>query len=101
MDGDPDTGGGEFERTSLDETTPYSAPFTPDAPRPLTPRRLMGLVAGIALFAMLGIALFHDRLPTLFSQSTQERSTTALQAIPPPLPAFSDWRVAYIGEDDR
>jgi hypothetical protein len=101
MDGDPDTGGGEFERTSLDETTLYSAPFTPDAPRPLTRRRLMGFVTGIALLAMLGIALFHDRLPTLLDMSAQERSPAAPQASPPPLPAFSDWRVAYIGEDTR
>ena len=101
MDDDPDTSGGEFERTSLDEATPYSAPFTPDAPRPLTRRRLMGFVAGIALFATLGVTLFHDRLPTLLSMSAQERSPAAPQATPPPLPAFSDWRVAYIGEDGR
>ena len=59
MDDDPYTRGGEFERTSLDETTPYSAPFTPDALRPLTRRRLMGFVTGIALLAMLGEAGFE------------------------------------------
>jgi hypothetical protein len=101
MDDDPDTNGGEFERTSLDEMTPYSAPFTPDAPRPLTRRRLMGFVAGFALLAMLGIALFHDRLPALVSMSAQGSSPAAPQTPPPPLPAFSDWRVAYIGEDAR
>jgi hypothetical protein len=96
MDDDSATGGSDFERTSLDEATP----FTPDAPRPLTRRRLMGFVAGIALFAALGVTLFHDRLPTLLSMSAQERSPAAPLA-PPPLPAFSDWRVAYIGEDTR
>src|SRR5262249_34945816 len=84
----------------LDEITPYSAPFLPDARRPRTRRRLMGFVAGFALLALLGIALFHDRLPTLLSMSAQERSPAAPQT-PPPLPAFSDWRVAYIGEDTR
>ena len=43
MDDDPDTSGDEFERTSLDEATPYSAPFTPDARTPHTRRRVMGL----------------------------------------------------------
>ncbi len=61
----------------------------------------MGFVAGIALLATLGITLFHDRLPTLLSMTAQGRSTVAPQATPPPLPAFSDWRVAYIGEDGR
>jgi hypothetical protein len=101
MDDDPDTSGDEFERTSLDELTPHSAPFTPGAPTPLTRRRLMGYVAGIALFAVLGVTLFHDRLPTLLSMSAQGRSTVATQAPPPPIPAFSDWRVAYIGKDAR
>jgi hypothetical protein len=102
MDDDPDTSGSEFERTSLDETTPHSVSFTPGARTPRTRRRLMGFVAGIALFAVLGVALFHDRLPSLLSMSAQGSSTAALQATPPPpLPAFSDWRVAYIGEDAR
>ncbi|HEX3273124.1 MAG TPA: hypothetical protein VHR15_20930 [Ktedonobacterales bacterium] len=102
MDGDPETSGHDFERSSLDEATPYRAPFTPDAPRLHTRRRLMGLVAGIALLAALGVALFHDRLPTLLGMSAEERSAAPLQATPPPpLPAFSDWRVAYIGEDAR
>jgi WD40 repeat protein len=101
MDDDPDTSGDEFERMSLDELTPHSAPFTPGAPTPLTRRRLMGYVAGIALFAVLGVTLFQDRLPTLLSMSAQGRSTVATQAPPPPIPAFSDWRVAYIGKDAR
>ena len=102
MDDGPDTSGDEFTRASLDETTPYSVPFTPSARTPHTRRRLMGLVAGIALFATLAVALFHDRLPTLLSISAQGRSTAAPQTTPPPpLPAFSDWRVAYVGEDDR
>jgi hypothetical protein len=101
MDDDSDTSGYEFERASLDETAPYRAPFTPDARTPYTLRRLLGWVTGIALLTTLGIALFHDRLPTLLGMSAEERSTAALQATPPPLPAFSDWRVAYIGEDAR
>jgi hypothetical protein len=50
---------------------------------------------------MLGVALFHDRLPALLSMSVPGRSPGAPQASPPPLPAFSDWRVAYVGEDAR
>ncbi len=102
MDDDPATSGEEFERSSLDEATPYRAPFTPDARTPHTRRRVMGWMVGIALLIALAGTLFHDRLPAFLSMTAQERSTAAPQATPPPpLPAFSDWRVAYIGEDDR
>jgi hypothetical protein len=81
--------------------------------RPLTRARLLGIVAGIALLAVLGVALFHDRLPTTPASSAQVRSTAtpeptwtvaptptlALTTLAPPLPTFSDWRVAYLGED--
>ena len=84
----------------------------------LTRARLLGIIAGIALLAVLAVALFHDRLPTLAPSSGQSNievtlnageptwtlaptATIAANTLAPPLPAFSDWRVAYLDEDTR
>jgi hypothetical protein len=110
---DPNASGDHFERSALEDTAPLARPFTPGRGVSLARARLLGVVAGIALLAVLGVALFHDRLPSGPAQTAQARSTAppeptltlaptatiATTTLAPPLPAFSDWRVAYLGED--
>jgi hypothetical protein len=66
--------------------------------------RLLGIVALLALLAVLAAALFHDRLarPLGAAKTGHLRSAvtiTAASPTPVTLPAFIDWRVAYLGRD--
>jgi hypothetical protein len=115
---DPNASGDHFERISLDETAPRSTPFRSGRGVRLMRPRLLGIVVGIALLAVLAIALFRDYLPTAPPSSGQSNirttldaeeptwtlaptATIALNSLAPPLPAFSGWRVAYLDEDTR
>lgn len=65
-------------------------------------RRLAGAgVALLCLLALLGL-LFHDALASVFPAPVPTvRTTPSATAALPALPAFSDWRVAYVGQDDH
>ena len=105
---DPDASGDHFERVALDDTAPRPKSSMPGHGVPLTRARLLGAVAGIALIAIVGVALFHDRLPRLMTSDAQpigvvtvhmDLSTTTGSPTPAAFPAFTDWRVAYLGKD--
>ena len=115
---DPNESVDHFERSALDNTAPRLALLIVSRGARLTRARLLGIIAGIALLAVLAVALFHDRLPMLAPSSGQSNievtlnageptwtlaptATIAANTLAPPLPAFSDWRVAYLDEDTR
>jgi hypothetical protein len=74
----------------------------------LTHTRLLGIVAGIALIAIVAVALFHDRLQRLMTSDAQpigvmsvrvEFSIATESPTPVAFPAFTDWLVANLGKD--
>lgn len=72
------------------------------SPTNLTPaRRIVG--AGLALLALVALlaVLLHAPLAALFAgpQRAPASTGTATATAGPVLPAFSDWRVAYVGQD--
>src|SRR5262249_16538317 len=96
------------ERSALDETAPRSRPSKPGRGVSLTRTRLLGGVAGIALIAVVGDALFHDHLQRLMTSDAQpvgvvtvhvDLSIATEAPTPAVFPAFTDWRVAYLGKD--
>src|SRR5690349_18039218 len=107
-DDDPDASGDHFERSALGEVAPRPTPITPGRGVSLTRARLLGIVAGIALIAIVGVTLFHDRLQRLMTPDARpvgvigvrvDLSTTTESPTPDAFPAFADWRVAYLGKD--
>ncbi|HEY7022234.1 MAG TPA: hypothetical protein VH349_14035 [Ktedonobacterales bacterium] len=115
---DPNASGDHFARSALEDTSPRLSPLASGRGVSLTRARLLGIVAVITALTILGIALFHDYLPTAPPSSGQTNisvtlgseeptwtlaptATIALNTLAPPLPAFSDWRVAYLDEDTR
>ena len=60
------------------------------------------------MIAIVGVALFHDRLQRLMTSDAQpigvmsvrvELSIATESPTPAAFPAFTDWRVAYLGKD--